>query len=244
MQREYLILMQNEKSVGAVRVEQNPEGFAAEIDVDLGYSLEQNSVFKAYFCLPLSAEVRYMGVLDDHKGRFELQNTAQPFGIALTEKNTKSGEEKLCCLCAEQGMLAEVKACFAGKAQKEQTTKNMFEKEYVKSTAQALFDEFPEFDFEKINGFFLQNIGKIGEYIMSDKEVSLRIAQYGYYFYGQKRTEKEFFIAIPSKTGENTPFENCEKFSFKVKPSFSVDEIFYCIIAGTDENGEYFRRKK
>ncbi len=247
MQREYLILMREDKSCGAVKIEQVPEGLMAEIDVEKTVILENNGVFKAYLSMPEKGEVRYLGVLDDHKGNFFLKDTRAPLGIVITIKNTNTAEETLCCVCAEEGKIKEIRNCFEGREKREilpkQTTGTKLEKEYIKTAETQLFELFPECEFEKVNGYFLRNNSKVAEFIMSGKEVYRRITKWGYYYYAHKGNG-EFVIAIPSMQGDETPFEGCGEYSFYVGANLLSDTGFYCIVAGSDENGDYFCRKK
>ena len=246
MQREYLILMQGDKSCGAVKIEQSAEGLTAEINVEQSVGIENDTVLKAYLTLPNKDEVRYLGVLDGYKAEFTVKNTSAPLGIVITRKNTKNGKEEMCCVCAEQGKLTEMKQCFEGKekpaiSQNEKKEVNL-EKEYIKTSEARLYELFPECEFEKVNGYFLRESSRIAQFIMSGKDVYRRIAEWGYYYFAHKG-ENEFVIAVPSHSDETSPFEGCEEYSFKTGCGLLEDGTHYCIVAGCDENGEYFCRK-
>lgn len=247
MQREFLILMREDKGCGAVKIERREQMLVAEIEVEQNVVLEREQVFKAYISMPEKSEVRYLGVLDDHKGSFTLGEVQTPFGIAVTVKNTGNGEEKLYCVCAEEGRIEEVKSCFEGggnrKTPQKQNTELKFEREYVKTSEAKLFELFPEFEFEKVKGYFLRKNSRIAEYIMAGKEVYRRINENGYYYFALNRNG-EFVVAVPSKTGEETPFEGCKEYSFSVGADMPGGTVYFCIVAGADENGEYFCRKK
>ena len=258
MQREYLILMQGEKSCGAVKIEQCSEGLLAEISVDSALVLPENCVFRAYLVMPEKKETRYLGVLEDHTGSFALENTAAPVGIVLTLRNTGTGREEFCCLCAEEGKLAEMRGCFenagkketAGEERKEQSVENVgkitpaaaFEKEYVKTAIQKLKAMFEDFSFEKVNGYFMRQNSRIIEYILRDGTVPECIAEQGCYYFAVKNGENEFLIAVPAK--EESPFDECAEYAFEIRSEGCRGEKLFCVIAGQDSEGEYFRRRK
>ncbi len=245
MQKEYLILMRGDKSCGAVKVEGCPEGLIAEVNIEQSVVLEKENVFKSYLIVPEKGENSYLGVLEDHKGSFVLKAPGAPFGVAVTVKNTVTGEEKLCCVCAEEGKIQEIQNSFFG-TEKKETTEGVgvqLEKEYIKTAETKIMELFVDFEFEKVNGFFLRKNSKIAEYIMSGKEVYRRVNEKGYYLFGHKSTG-EFVIAIPSAEDEETPFERCGEYSFKVRGDIPGKGAFYCIAAGSDESGEYFCRKR
>jgi len=259
MQREYLMLMQDEKSMGAVKLESGGEFVNAEITVDSSVDLGAHGVLKAYLSLPGKGENRYLGVLEEYKGIFTLADTVAPLGIVITFKNTLNGEENFCCLCAEEGKLLEVKECFFGirenpeekKEEKEyipeQTEeKTDFEKEYMQRAEDNLKGMFKDFSFEKINGYYLRNNSRIISYIMGGNGVHRQIMNYGHYYFATKNSEgcTEFIIALPGKRGEKSPFENCEEYTFEVKDKGFGDEKYFCVKAGADKDGEYFCRKK
>ena len=252
MQREYLILMQGEKSLGAVKIEPEGNCISADVTVDSEYVLKENCVFKAYITLPAKGETSYLGVLEDHWGKFILKNTVAPIGIVITVKNTQTTAEELCCLCAEEGKLNEVRQCFEGLKKPEETAVIKkehaleFEKEYLKTAEEKLMSMFEDYSFEKVNGYFLRTNHRIAEYIMSGGEVYRNIMQAGYYYFADRTTNtaKEFIIAIPAIQGSENPFISCLEYSFEICSDSHPQEKYFCVAAGCDDEGEYFCRKK
>lgn len=269
MQREYLILMQGEKSLGAVKLEMQESHLVAEVTVEASVVLSPEEVLKAYLVMPQTGEVRGLGVLEDHREQFELKNTTAPIGIAVTIKNTATGKESYLCHCAEEGKLEEVKKCFSApekqepapvekkeiiQEQKEEPLKptpakkteekTEFTVEYLRSAEEKLEQLTSEYETEKINGYFLKSKSRILEYVMGGQDIYRRIMRYGFYFFARKQNgeDEEFIIAVPSAKNEGNPFKNCEKYAFKLE-SDMVDEIgYYCVAAGKDRQGEFFKK--
>lgn len=249
------MLVREEKSLGVVKVESCSDGLAAEITMDGEALPDENSVFKAYLSLPGRNENRYLGVLEGCRGRFVLKDTVAPVGIVITVKDTLTGKEEFYCLCAEEGKLEAVKNCFKRPetAEKEasedssiETEKVAFEREYMKRAEDKLKELFKDFSFEKISGYYLRSNSRIVEYIMGGNGVYRNIMTYGHYYYATADVEEgvEFLLAVPGKQNEDIPFENCSEYVFVVDSMGPDDDIYYCVRAGKDKNGEYFCRKK
>ncbi len=265
MQREYLILMQGEKSCGAVRLDTADTGIKAEINMDVSCGLAQEEVFKAYAIMLESNEIKYLGVLDGFMGEYGLEGIASPVGIVITRKQTDSGEEKFFCCGAEEGRLKETEESFSGKAlpykaeQEGEKTINCttevtpqpadvctasFEREYLRTAEEKLKVHFPDYEWQKINGYFLPMRNRILEYIMSNSLVYGNIMKNGYYHFGLKNDGdvQMFVVAVPSE--DKIPFENCKEYAFEIGSDGGCGGGLCCITAGVDGEGEFFCRKK
>ena len=118
-------------------------------------------------------------------------------------------------------------------------------KEYLNTAEDKLLMICKGFHTEKIGGYYLKEKSKILEYILGCNGVHQRITSYGYYIFGKKTEEKQtrFLIAIPSLKNEENPFDNCKQYAFSVASDGVAQDMFYCVMAGTDEKGEFFCRK-
>ena len=126
-----------------------------------------------------------------------------------------------------------------------EASQKAFVKEYLQTALQKLEKLTEGYDSEKINGYFIRKKGKLMESVMSSDSVYRRIMHYGYYIFSLKQNEQgeSFIISVPSSRQEENPFDGYEKYAFRLESDMAEDADFFCIAAGSDENGDFFLKK-
>ncbi len=247
MKQEYLILLKAENSVGTARIDEEKN---VEISLSEEIHIEKDCVFKAYFVDTENKTKEYLGVLDGYKGVFSYNNKFPKGGIVICIKNVSAGKEEYFCHGAREGNLKGVLECFmeknnAEKNNAKEKTVN-YEKEYVAALFKNISTIMKGYTYEKINGYYLREKERILEYIMSGEKVKKRVSEKGFYILAKKETEggKEYIVAIPSEKEDGCPFENCEKYGYTADGEIGEEMQYWCIEAGRDAEGEYFKKIK
>lgn len=263
MKQEYLILTDNVSSLGTAKITKNENKFEAEISLMPETIYNRNEVFKGYGVICQSGETKYLGVLDGTHGKFDYCGETLPAGIVITRKNITTGEEIYFCHGACDGNLTLVYNIFNNKGkpdaplkeQKESKSnykeeindveiKDGYKKQYVSTARTKLAKLLKEYKTEKVNGYYLKISSPLLEFILKEEEVKNLIVTYGFYILGIKESpdEKEFVVVLPTPYGSLNPFKNCEEYGIHIKGDVEEDISYWCIIAGTDMSGEYFKK--
>lgn len=259
MKQEYLILTDSVNSLGTAKITKSENNFTAEISLMPEIMYNQNEVFKGYGVISVSGETKYLGVLDGTHGKLGFCGEILPAGIVITRKNITTGEEVYFCHGASDGNLTLVYNIFNNVRQepviplkepeiktnkKKEEKTGEFKKEYILTAHTKLSKLLKDYKTEKVNGYYLKIPSPLLEFILKGEEVKNLVKTHGFYILGIKETntEKEFVVVLPATVDADNPFKNCKEYGIHIKGDVEGDLSYWCIIAGVDEKGEYFKK--
>ena len=256
MKQEYLILTDTANSLGTAKITKNENNFSAEVSLMPGTEFSQKEVFKGYGVVNNTRETIYLGVLEGTHGKFDYCGEILPSGIVITRKNIVTGEETYFCHGASDGNLTEILNIYNNKKENKEKTplkeqvvskfkeEQNFKKEYISTARTKVLNLLKEYKTEKVNGYYLKIPSPLLEFILKGEEVKNLIKTHGFYIIGIKETpeEKEFVVVLPSTSDDLNPFKNCKEYGIHIKGDVDGDISYWCIIAGTDGAGEYFKK--